>query len=147
MSVLFRKSSTLQSRRRFLQISGLGLSGIATGLFSGCEPATTPQLDLDQIIADLLAQDPMPGMTAALVRGPDLIWSGGFGKADLEHGIGMTPDHIQNIGSISKTVTTTAIMQLWENNAFKLDDDVNGFLTFSVRNPRFPDIPITFKQN
>jgi CubicO group peptidase (beta-lactamase class C family) len=42
-------------------------------------------------------------------------------------------------------VTATALMQLYEKGAFGLDDDVNGFLPFPVRNPTFPDQPITFR--
>jgi CubicO group peptidase (beta-lactamase class C family) len=37
-------------------------------------------------------------------------------------------------------------MQLWEKGLLDLDSDVNVYLPFSVRNPRFPDIPITIKQ-
>jgi CubicO group peptidase (beta-lactamase class C family) len=58
----------------------------------------------------------------------------------------MTDQTIQNIGSISKTITATAVMQLWERGKFKLDDDVNKYLPFQVRNPHFPDDPITFRQ-
>jgi CubicO group peptidase (beta-lactamase class C family) len=37
-------------------------------------------------------------------------------------------------------------MQLWERGKFKLDDDVNLYLPFKVRNPAFPDDPITIRQ-
>jgi CubicO group peptidase (beta-lactamase class C family) len=36
-------------------------------------------------------------------------------------------------------------MRLWEDGAFQLDDDVNRYLTFAVRNPQFPTTPITFR--
>jgi CubicO group peptidase (beta-lactamase class C family) len=36
-------------------------------------------------------------------------------------------------------------MQLYDQGLFDLDDDVNNFLPFSLRNPNFPDIPITFR--
>lgn len=52
---------------------------------------------------------------------------------------------IYKIGSITKTFTATAIMQLWEKELFNLDDDINDYLNFSVRNPNHPDIPITFR--
>ncbi|KOY87160.1 hypothetical protein AD998_14285 [bacterium 336/3] len=49
------------------------------------------------------------------------------------------------IASVSKTITTIALMQLWEKGLFKLDDDINKYLGFSLRNPYYPDIPITFR--
>lgn len=49
------------------------------------------------------------------------------------------------IASVSKTITAIALMQLWEKGLFKLDDDVNKYLGFSLRNPNYPDVPITFR--
>ncbi|MFK7848564.1 MAG: serine hydrolase domain-containing protein [Rhodothermales bacterium] len=130
------------ARRQFLKVSSLGLLGI----LGGCKPENEQALNLDQIIGDLWAQDPKSGLSAALIKGDQLIWSKGFGMADIASNKPMAAETIQNIGSISKTVTATAIMQLWEQEAFALDDDVNNYLPFSVRNPRFPDVPITFRQ-
>ncbi len=53
--------------------------------------------------------------------------------------------HCSVIASISKTITATAVMQLWEQGLFELDDDVNDYLPFNVRNPNHPDVPITFR--
>ena len=49
------------------------------------------------------------------------------------------------IQSISKTFISTAIMQLVERKMLSLDDDVNKYLNFKVRNPKYPDIPITIR--
>jgi CubicO group peptidase (beta-lactamase class C family) len=101
---------------------------------------------LDEFIADMFEADRVPGISAAVVVGERLIWSGSYGFADVHREIAMSPDTLQNIGSISKTVTATAVMQLWEEGRFDLDDDVGDFLPYRVRNPRFPDTPITFRQ-
>jgi CubicO group peptidase (beta-lactamase class C family) len=42
-------------------------------------------------------------------------------------------------------ITATALMQLYEEGYFDLDDDVNDYLDFSLRNPNFPEVPITFR--
>lgn len=56
------------------------------------------------------------------------------------------PDNgVYVIASISKTFVSTAIMQLVEKKKLKLDDDVNNYLSFKVRNPRYPDFPITIR--
>jgi len=45
--------------------------------------------------------------------------------------------------SVSKTFISTAVMQLVEKRMLSLDDDVNKYLDFRIRNPRFPNAPIT----
>ena len=49
------------------------------------------------------------------------------------------------IQSISKTFISTAIMQLVEDKLLNIDDDVNDYLNFRVRNPEYPDTPITIR--
>src|ERR1700730_3807699 len=58
----------------------------------------------------------------------------------------MDPERtVQNLGSISKTVVATSVMQLWEKGKFQLDDDVNDRLPFVVRSPSHPETPITYR--
>jgi CubicO group peptidase (beta-lactamase class C family) len=56
-----------------------------------------------------------------------------------------TTDTIYLVASITKPFVATALMQLYEQGLFDLDDDVNDYLPFEVRNPNFPDDPITFR--
>ena len=58
----------------------------------------------------------------------------------------MTTDVIGNVGSVAKTITATAIMQLWEQQFIQLDADINTYLPFPVRNPHFPESKITVEQ-
>ena len=104
-----------------------------------------PYLSSKRLDAHFASQN-ISGFSAALTKGNQRIWSYAYGLADRAAGIAMTPDHIQNIGSVSKTFTANAIMQLWEEGRFDLDGDINEFLPFSVRNPNFPEEPITFRQ-
>ncbi|MGB2273610.1 MAG: serine hydrolase domain-containing protein, partial [Flavicella sp.] len=48
--------------------------------------------------------------------------------------------------SISKTITTTAILQLWEQGKLDLDEDVSDIVGFTIRNPFHKDSPITTRQ-
>jgi CubicO group peptidase (beta-lactamase class C family) len=100
----------------------------------------------DEFILEKMKDANVPGLSACIVKKDKLVWSGAFGWADVENKKPMTGETVQNIGSISKTITATAVMQLWEKGKFKLDDDINATLPFPVRNPRFPDEPITFRQ-
>ena len=88
----------------------------------------------------------VPGLSIAVIRSKSLAWSKGFGWADLEKRIPMAPDTLQNVGSVSKPIATTLVMQCVERGEFALDDDINDYLPFAVRNPNHPDAPITFAQ-
>jgi CubicO group peptidase (beta-lactamase class C family) len=57
----------------------------------------------------------------------------------------MTPDKLQNIGSISKTFVGTAVMQLRDQGALQLDDNIDKHLDFSVCNPNHANSQITFR--
>ncbi len=133
------------NRRHFLELSGAA----ALGWAYGCSPAPNqvPESSgLDEFIRTRLERDHAPGFAACVVEGDRLVWSGGYGLANIESGTLMTAETLQNIGSISKTVTATAVMQLWEAGSFQLDDDVNDYLPFAVRNPSFAETPISFRQ-
>jgi len=129
------------NRRDFLKTS---LAAGGAFLF-GLDAFFIPD-DLDTFIKEVMEKSHLPGLSACIVRNSNIIWSKGYGWADIENKISMTPDTVQNIASVSKTVTATAVMQLWEKGLFTLDDDVNGYLPFKAQNPRFPDVEITFRQ-
>lgn len=84
------------------------------------------------------------GMATGIVDETGLIWSGYYGTKDLEVPVDIKT--MFNIASISKTIMVTAIMQLWEDGKFKLDDDINEYLDFEVINPNYPDEVITYRQ-
>jgi CubicO group peptidase (beta-lactamase class C family) len=109
-------------------------------------PILAREQSLDEFILEKMKAGNAPGLAACIVKKDRLVWSRGFGWADIENKVPMTDKTIQNIGSISKTITATAVMQLWEKGKFKLDDDVNEYLPFRVRNPHFPDEPITVRE-
>ena len=68
-----------------------------------------------------------------------------FGTADLERDLPVSDATLFRIASISKTITALAVHQLAEDNLLELDDDIGTLLGYSVRNPNFPDQPITVR--
>jgi CubicO group peptidase (beta-lactamase class C family) len=86
-----------------------------------------------------------PSFSACIINDDQVIWSKGYGYYDLRNLKESTSDTLYVIASITKTIVGTAIMQLWEQELFDLDEDVNGYLPFSLRNPNYPDMPITFR--
>jgi CubicO group peptidase (beta-lactamase class C family) len=102
--------------------------------------------ELDAFIEETMETLHIPGLAGYVVREGELVWAGARGLASIDPPAPMTLATLQNIASISKTFTATALMQVFEMEAFHLDDDVNDYLPFPVRNPKFPEAPITFRQ-
>jgi CubicO group peptidase (beta-lactamase class C family) len=101
--------------------------------------------DFNQTIIDYMNDGHMPSMALAIIKNNSMVWSKGYGYADIKNKKEATNKTVYMLASISKTFAATAIMQLWEKDLFDLDDDVNEYLPFTVRNPKYPDVPITFR--
>jgi CubicO group peptidase (beta-lactamase class C family) len=80
-------------------------------------------------IPTLLDTDSVPGAAVALIRNGEVVWTEGFGWADVAGKIRVTPETIFNVGSISKTPTAWAVMQLVQQGKIGLDQPVDKYLT------------------
>jgi CubicO group peptidase (beta-lactamase class C family) len=82
-----------------------------------------------------------PGCALAVVKDGEIIYKRGYGMADLEHHISITPETVFYIGSVSKQFVTMCILLLEEEGKLFLDDDVRKYI------PEFPeyDRPMTIK--
>lgn len=108
--------------------------------------APTTLTPMDKKLLAVMQTYNIVGLSAAVVRGDKIIWSGGYGWADLRTSRPVTPETIFRNASISKMITGTALMQLYEQKKFQLDDDISKYLGYQVRNARYPNSPITFRQ-
>jgi CubicO group peptidase (beta-lactamase class C family) len=99
----------------------------------------------DRLITMLLQISHYPGMSACVISNTTVVWKKGYGFSDIEAHKPATNQTIYVVASITKTITSTALMQLYEQGLFNLDDDVNMYLPFAVRNPNYPDDPITIR--
>ncbi|MBI5010507.1 MAG: beta-lactamase family protein [Bacteroidia bacterium] len=64
---------------------------------------------------------------------------------NIEKQTELKTDDIFRIASISKSFTTTALLTLVEKGALSLESDVSDLIGFKLRNPKYPDVPITIK--
>lgn len=87
----------------------------------------------------------VPGLSAAIVKNGRVIATPVAGTADTGRGVPVTPGTVFTWASVSKTVTATALMQLFDRHLFALDDDIGKYLGFDVRVPACPHEPITFR--
>jgi CubicO group peptidase (beta-lactamase class C family) len=70
----------------------------------------------------------LPGMTVCVMRKGELAFAETYGKADVERGKPQRPDTIFRIYSMTKPLTSTAIMMLYEEGRFQLDDPISKFI-------------------
>lgn len=92
------------------------------------------------------AYDRVPGLSAAIVQDQELLWSGGFGHADLERGAPARPDTIYGICSISKLFTGIAVMQLRDQGKFRLDDPIGELLPwYNLKQAHEDSPPVTLR--
>jgi CubicO group peptidase (beta-lactamase class C family) len=91
--------------------------------------------------ADLAARG-YPGITIAVSVDQEMVWSEGFGYADLEHRVPMWPSVKFRVGSISKSMTAAAVATLVDEGRLDLDVPVQRYV------PSFPEKlhPITTRQ-
>ncbi|MBX2815781.1 MAG: beta-lactamase family protein [Saprospiraceae bacterium] len=116
-------------------------------LFFVCASAQIEQQDsINLFIEHQASRFHVPGIAACVVKGDKVVWASGFGYASIEREEAMSASHVMNIASISKTITATAVMQLWEKEKLELDRDINDYLDFTVRNPNHPQRPISIRQ-
>jgi len=92
------------------------------------------------------AYDRLPGISVALVRDQEVIWSRGYGMADLDNKTETTPTTIYSICSISKLFTSIAVMQLRDAGKLRLGDEVADVLPWFNLEQQHPDSgPITVR--
>lgn len=99
---------------------------------------------LDPIFASQMEQRHVPGAVFVLVKDGAIFFSKGYGSADLEKQTPVSPERtLFRVGSISKLFTATAVVQLAERGAIRLEDDVNRYLPSFQIARSFPQ-PISF---
>lgn len=91
----------------------------------------TPTIDpsaLTTAVLGILARRPAVGFALGVVRDGRLAWFHGHGFADIATMTPITEDTVFRIGSVTKTFTAIAVMQLWEQGHIDLDAPANDYL-------------------
>lgn len=85
-------------------------------------------LNLKATIAQVLDRWPCAGLAVAVVADGNIVWFHGHGLADVAAKTPITEDTVFRVGSITKTFTAVAVMQLWEQGLLDLDAPANDYL-------------------
>jgi CubicO group peptidase (beta-lactamase class C family) len=98
--------------------------------------------DLDAAITEEMSASNVPGLSACIIKDGQTAWCGGYGYANIDDGLTVTPTTPFMLASTSKTFAGVALMQLVEAGDIGLDDPINDHLDFTVTHPD-DDTPIT----
>lgn len=91
---------------------------------------------LDAWVAYSVMQQHVPSVALTVVQGDRPVWTKAFGWADVSAKTAATPRTRYRIGSITKTFTALAILQLHEEGKLRLDDRVRDHVTTTAINAR-----------
>jgi CubicO group peptidase (beta-lactamase class C family) len=84
--------------------------------------------ETDDYVAAQLRYFKLPGLALVIIKNGTIVKSGGYGFADVEKRLPMTPETVLKIGSISKQFIATGIMLLSEAGRLSVDDPVSKYL-------------------
>jgi CubicO group peptidase (beta-lactamase class C family) len=90
---------------------------------------------LERLVWQAQREKRTPSITAAIMRDGELIWETAVGVADAEAGFDATPDTQFRIGSITKTFTAAAIMQLRDAGELDLEDTLDRHVEGAAYTP------------
>lgn len=121
----------------------IGLIIVAILIFASTQIDFSNPKDLNAYLEKKFKKANISGMAVTLIEDNNVSFFKGYGYADIDTKREITNDTIFQIASISKTVTGTAVMQLYERGKIDLDKDINSYLPVKVSNPNYPNSPIT----
>jgi serine beta-lactamase-like protein LACTB, mitochondrial len=121
----------------------LSLAGFALSAVVSAQPGATLRVvsDREPAVLARLADDwrvavNVPGLSAAVVQGDQIVWAQGFGAADVEQAAPVRPDSVFRLASISKPITAVAVMQLVERGLVGLEDPIQKYVPSFPRKPQ-----------
>jgi CubicO group peptidase (beta-lactamase class C family) len=85
-------------------------------------------LNLEAMVAEIANRHPAVGLAVGVVRNGHLEFFSAHGLANIASNTSITEDTVFRIGSITKTMTAIAVMQLWEEGRIDLDAAANDYL-------------------
>lgn len=93
-------------------------------------------LRIDDMLSKAVSENVLPGAVALIVRNGKIVYHKAFGMADNETKRILKRDDIFRIASQTKAITSTAVMMLWEEGKFRLDDPISKYI------PEFKDAQV-----
>jgi CubicO group peptidase (beta-lactamase class C family) len=91
---------------------------------------------IDSYLNKMIKENQIPGAVALIRRNNKIIYNKAFGYSDVENEIKYSTDDIFRIASMTKAITSLAVLMLWEEGKFNLDDPIENYI------PEFKNLKI-----
>jgi CubicO group peptidase (beta-lactamase class C family) len=108
---------------------------------------------IDQMMEEAIAEGEIPGGVALIARNGKIVYHKAFGQSNMEQGTAFQKNDIFRIASQTKAITSTAVMMLWEEGHFQLDEPISKYIpefentgvlaTFVESDSSFTTTPLT----
>jgi CubicO group peptidase (beta-lactamase class C family) len=95
-----------------------------------------------RLIRASLTEHSLPGLSVAVGSDGDLVWAEGFGWADIQSHLPVTPDTRFRIGTASTVLTSAAVGALLERGLLNLDNEIQTYVTAFPKKQK----PVTLRQ-
>jgi CubicO group peptidase (beta-lactamase class C family) len=137
MKYLFVLLFTFYTLTSFAQTKSIKTSPVLTeGIASSVGMSEERLAQIDIMCKEAVDDSQIPGVVALVARHGKIVYYKAFGIADNESGRVLKRDDIFRIASQTKAVTSTAVMMLWEEGKFRLDDPISKYI------PEFKDAQV-----
>lgn len=90
---------------------------------------------LDAMLEEAISEEQVPGLVALVVKDGKVVYHEAKGYSDVASGKKMEKNSIFRIASQTKAITSTAVMILWEEGRFRLDDPISKYIP-EFKNPQ-----------
>ena len=94
------------------------------------------QSRIDSVVKAEMARQKIPGVGVAVIKGGEVMLAKGYGEANVEHHVPVSPETVFQSGSVGKQFTSTAVMLLVQDGKLALTDSITKF---------FPNAPASWK--
>jgi CubicO group peptidase (beta-lactamase class C family) len=119
----------MQTHAKYFRNAALaGILALAAGLTVVAGSSSQSGNAIDQVLREAVEQKKAPGMVAMVANADGVIYQGAAGQQDTLKNVPMKVDAIFQIASMTKPVTSVAVMQLVESGRVKLDEPAATYL-------------------
>ncbi len=120
------------TRRRFLASAAV----LCSAPLLAAQNSVIPSAAFDKCVEDFMKERDTPGGALAVVKDRRLVYARGYGWADRDQKLAATPDSLFRIASISKPITSVAVLKLAEEKKLTLDARVFELLALDAHVPK-----------
>jgi len=131
------------SKRSFCSLFCLLIASLF--LWSTCGIAEDTSA-IDKEIDDAFRRYKTTGGVIVVAREGEIVYQHNYGYAHARSKEEVTNETYFRIASVSKLISAMHTMQLVEEGLLDLDKDISEYFGYTIRNPRYPDVPITLRQ-